>query len=79
MSRPRRVSQNAVGFRARVRLNGESVTDDHVVVNPPLLVPDANGDVERSITDKEGNTSTRRFRRDPLLALAQCVVDSVRR
>lgn len=43
-----------------------------LVINPPVLVPDALGAVQRNVTDDAGNPVTLRYRIDPLAAcLAQ--------
>lgn len=76
ISQPRRITANSVGFVAAVRIDGKLIDrDDHVIVNPPTLVPDDAGNIERVFEHRDGSKSTKRYRFDPLMAMAEAVLD----
>lgn len=43
------------------------------IINPPTLVGDPNGDIEVTSTPRGGKTVTRRYREDPLGAIAEAI------
>lgn len=60
-----------------VKRDGKELNVDphHVIINPPILFPDEDGDVE--ITDTQGKV--RRYREDPLACILEALIDAVRR
>lgn len=64
----------------RVMVNGQQVDVSETLpwrfVNPPLLVPDPNGDIE--VTDDEGQV-VRRMRHDTNEAFRRMLLDTARR
>ena len=47
------------------------------IYNPPILVPDENGDIERKWTNEDGKKEVRRLREDPEEALKRALFDVV--
>lgn len=48
-------------------------------VNPPLLIPDDNGDIERRSEQDNGEVRVNRYRNDPSAAFQQMLIDTARR
>lgn len=46
------------------------------IINPPILVEDPSGDVEIQIINPKGRTASRRFREDPVRAVAEGIAVS---
>ena len=78
MSRPRKVGERAFAFRAVVSVDGKIIDrDTHVIVNPPTLIEDASGNVERAFTNRKGEAKTvRRYRVDPIACAARAALDA---
>lgn len=77
LSRPRKAGPRAVSFRAVVKVDGKVIDrDEHVIVNPPTLIADDNGVVQRVLGRKDGAQTIKRFRLDPLACVAQVVLEA---
>lgn len=77
LSRPKRVAPGAVSFRAVVRVDGKIIDrDEHIIVNPPTLIADAAGNVDRVFNKKDGTQTVGKFRFDPIACIAQVVLEA---
>lgn len=77
LSRPRKAGPRAVSFRAVVKVNGKVIDrDEHVIVNPPTLIADDNGAVQRVFTQNDGSETIKRFRFDPMAVVVQVVLEA---
>ena len=73
ISSPRRVS-GGIRFNATVRVDGVLVhREEHVIINPPLLVSDENGDVTIGSGER-----ARKFRFDPMACVVNTVLEAVK-
>ena len=62
-----------VSMRATATIGGQITVDEDVrIVNPPVLVPDPEGDIVRIVgEDEHGDPIERRYRHDTDAALAE--------
>lgn len=77
LSRPRKAGPKAVSFRAVVKVNGKIIDrDEHVIVNPPTLIADDAGNVQRVFDHRDGTQTVKRFRLDPVACIANVVLEA---